>query len=156
MDCLPRPPNSSTKTNEPRSGQSVLHGVAPHEAVPANVDEIAEHSQAVANHMYLCCWIVRPADRHLDPPQPVPLGEEENLRIEAEAFDPLLFKHNTRGRPHKRFESALRVVIPQPGKKPHEPVEDDSRKLARTGLAHENLGTVGRAGADRNVIARTY
>ena len=130
----------------------MLARIAAEQPVPADIDEIAEHQQAIAKHADFCARIVRPANRHFGGPQAVATREKQYLRVETESLDSLLLENDAAGLPHECLEPALRIVDGQTSEKPHKTVEDDPGDLAKAGLAREDERAIERARSDGNVV----
>ncbi len=75
-----------------------------------------------------------PAYRDLDGLEPMSLGEEEYLRVEAKAFDALLLENDPCRLAEEGLEAALRVEEIEAGDRPHNGVEDDAGKLPQPRL----------------------
>src|SRR3984885_16091767 len=118
----------------------VLDGIAAGEAVPADVDQVGEHPQAVAQHVDFCARIVSPANRNFRGAKSTALGQEQQLGVESESFDSLLVENHQAAFAHEGLESALGVLKRQSRKDSHPGVEDHSRDFPETGLATENQG----------------
>ena len=92
-----------------------------------------------------------PSHGDLTDPQPAPLGQEQNLRIEAKAVDGLCLEEPTRPIPAKQLEPALRVVKLQPETDAHQTVEQNSTGLAKSGLVPLNITSIEGARPDDDI-----
>src|SRR3989441_12511702 len=102
--------------------------VAATKPVPADGEHFAKHAQAVANHVHLGLWVVRPTHGNFDGAQAMAFGEEENFGVEAEALDALLLKDDARVFADEGFKAALRVGEIQPGDCADDGIENRSEE----------------------------
>ena len=73
----------------------MFHRVATNKPVPADVDQVTEHQNAVPNHVNFSGWVVRPANGHFGSAQAMASREKKDLRVETEPLDSLLLEDNS-------------------------------------------------------------
>src|SRR3989441_1812701 len=123
------------------------------EPVPTDGEHFAKHAQAVANHVHLGLWVVRPTHGNFDGAQAMAFGEEEDFGIEAEALDALLLKDDARVFADEGFKAALRVGEIQPGDCADDGIENLAGKLAQRRLVNFDQAGIHAARADCDFVA---
>src|SRR2546425_8698617 len=136
-----------------RSASLPLLRVAAEEPIPADGEHFAKHAQAVANHVHLGLWVVRPTHGNFDGAQTMAFGEEEDFGVEAEALDALLLKDDARVFADKGFKAALRVGKTQPGDRADDGIKTLAGKLAQRRLVNFDQARIHAARADSDFVA---
>src|ERR1700722_4906909 len=83
--------------------------VAAEQGVPLDAQQLEKHVDAIGGDVHFGPRIVGPAHWYLNAGKPVPLGQIQQLRIEAESFAALLLETDYGALAAKCFEAALSV-----------------------------------------------
>jgi hypothetical protein len=127
-------------------------GVFAGQGIPSDYENVDEHLDAVSEHAYFRGWGMAPADGDFRRPQAVVAGQIQELGVETEALDGLLFENDSAGDAAEGFEAALGVYEWQAQDQTDNLVEDDASEFAEMGLMHGDLAAIHGAGADGDFI----
>src|SRR3990170_309119 len=134
------------------SAEAVLSiGVPP--SPPANPQQLPQHGGAVPQHGHSTARIVDPDDPRFQTAQPQPLGQPQDLNIEAKPLDLLQPEQTQGGLAVEELEPALGIVDGQSHQGADDQVEHLPGLTAQPGLRPFQQARVEVAGADDNVPA---
>src|SRR5262245_22259636 len=126
--------------------------VSAKEIIPPDGRDFHQHLDRRGHRIQLRAFDVVPADRSLQQPPALLLGDEEYFRIEAESFNPLQPEDRLRGLPPKGLETALRIFESQSGEHELDQIADPSDSFTKQRLMRFNQTAFYRARTEDDVV----
>ena len=96
----------------------------------AQLDDFAQHTQAIVNQMDLASFVMVPSHRNLTQPQAGAARQVEQLDIKTESIDSRRFDNRTALRHLECFETTLRVPKRQARRRANDQIKNPPRLLA--------------------------